>query len=127
MTFKPEVSILIRIGVIGYGYWGPNLVRNFVETPETQVVAVADMRQDRLDLVQRRYPGVEVTKDYRDILRHPLIDAVVISTPVSTHFPLALETLQAGKHVLVEKPMTTTSEEALRLIDEADRRNLTLM
>lgn len=118
---------MIRIGVIGYGYWGPNLVRNFVETSETQVVAVADMRQDRLDLVQCRYPGVEVTKDYRDILKHPKIDAVAISTPVSTHFPLALEALQAGKHVLVEKPMTTTSQEGLRLIDEADRRNLVLM
>ncbi len=118
---------MIRVGVIGYGYWGPNLVRNFVETSETQVIAVADMRQDRLDLVQSRYPGVEVTKDYRDILKHPKIDAVAISTPVSTHFPLALEALQAGKHVLVEKPMTTTSQEALRLIDEADRRNLVLM
>ena len=118
---------MIRIGVIGYGYWGPNLVRNFVETSETQVIAVADMRQDRLDLVQSRYPGVEVTKDYRDILKHPKIDAVAISTPVSTHFPLALEALQAGKHVLVEKPITTTSQEALRLIDEADRRNLVLM
>jgi predicted dehydrogenase len=103
------------------------LVRNFVETSETQVIAVADMRQDRLDLVQSRYPGVEVTKDYQDILKHPKIDAVAISTPVSTHFPLALEALQAGKHVLVEKPMTTTSQEALRLIDEADRRNLVLM
>jgi predicted dehydrogenase len=118
---------LIRIGVIGYGYWGPNLVRNFVETPDIQVIAVADMRQDRLDLLQRRYPGVGVTKDYRDILRNPKIEAVAISTPVSTHFPLALEALQAGKHVLVEKPMTTTSQEALRLIDEADRRNLVLM
>ena len=112
---------MIRIGVIGYGYWGPNLVRNFVETSETQVIAVADMRQDRLELVQCRYPGVEVTKDYRDILKHPKIDAVAISTPVSTHFPLALEALQAGKHVLVEKPMTTTSQEAMRLIDEASR------
>jgi predicted dehydrogenase len=118
---------LIRIGVIGYGYWGPNLVRNFVESPDIQVITVADMRQDRLDLVQRRYPGVEVTNDYRDILKHPKIDAVAISTPVSTHFSLALEALQAGKHVLVEKPMTTTSQEALRLIDEADRRNLILM
>lgn len=118
---------MIRIGVIGYGYWGPNLVRNFIETSETKVVAVADMKQDRLDLVQRRYPGVEVTNDYRDILKNPTIDAVAISTPVSTHFTLALEALQAGKHVLVEKPMTRTSQEALRLIDEADRRNLVLM
>ena len=118
---------MVRIGVIGYGYWGPNLVRNFVETPGCQLVSVSDLRQDRLDLVQRRYPGVEVTKDCRDIINHPQIDAVAISTPVSTHYPLALEALRAGKHVLVEKPMTKTSEEAMRLIDEAERRNLVLM
>lgn len=118
---------MIRIGVIGYGYWGPNLVRNFSETPEITVVAVADMKQDRLDLVSRRYPAVEITTSYRDLLSNPQIDAIAISTPVSTHFPLALEALQAGKHVLVEKPMTTSSEEAMRLIDEAERRKLVLM
>lgn len=118
---------MIRIGVIGYGYWGPNLVRNFVESPDTRVVMVSDLKQDRLDLVQRRYPGVEVTTDFQEILNHPNIDAVAISTPVSTHFPLALQALQSGKHVLVEKPMTTTSDDALRLIDEAERRKLILM
>jgi len=118
---------MVRVGVIGYGYWGPNLVRNFVETPDMQLIAVADLRQDRLDLVQRRYPGVEVTKDCREIINHPHIDAIAISTPVSTHFPLAMEALRAGKHVLVEKPMTSSSEEAMRLIDEAERRNLVLM
>jgi predicted dehydrogenase len=118
---------LIRIGVIGYGYWGPNLVRNFFECPVTDVVAVADLNGDRLGLVKRRYPGVETTSDYRDILRNPRIDAVAISTPVTTHFELAMEALEAGKHVLVEKPMTATSEEALRLIEKADRRNLVLM
>ena len=100
---------MVRIGVIGYGYWGPNLVRNFTEAPDTQVIAVADMRSERLQLVSRRYPGVEVTLDYRDVLNNPEVDAVAISTPVSTHFPLALEALQAGKHVLVEKPMTSDS------------------
>ncbi len=118
---------MIRMGVIGYGYWGPNLVRNFVESPDTRVVMVSDLKQDRLDLVQRRYPGVEVTTDFQEILNHPDIDAVAISTPVSTHFPLALQALQSGKHVLVEKPMTTTSEDAMRLIDEAERRKLILM
>ena len=118
---------MIRIGVIGYGYWGPNLVRNFFECPMTEVVAVADLSGDRLGLVNRRYPGVETTTDYRDILRNPRIDAVAISTPVTTHFALAMEALGAGKHVLVEKPMTATSEEALRLIEGADRHNLVLM
>jgi len=93
----------------------------------TEVVAVADLNSDRLGLLNRRYPSVETTTDYRDILRNPRIDAVAISTPVSTHFPLAMEALEAGKHVLVEKPMTATSEQALRLIEKADHRNLVLM
>jgi predicted dehydrogenase len=118
---------MVRVGVIGYGYWGPNLVRNFAEGSDTQVVAVADMKSDRLQLAARRYPGIETVSDYRDLLNNPRIDAVAISTPVSTHFPLAMEALQAGKHVLVEKPMTADSDQALRLIDEAARRNLVLM
>jgi predicted dehydrogenase len=91
------------------------------------VVTVADSRRDRLELLHRRHPNVAVTADYRSILEDPSIDAVAIATPVSTHFPLAMEALQAGKHVLVEKPMSTTTVEALRLIEEADRRNLILM
>ncbi|HYZ83669.1 MAG TPA: Gfo/Idh/MocA family oxidoreductase [Bryobacteraceae bacterium] len=118
---------MIRIGVVGYGYWGPNLVRNFVDAPTTQVVLVSDLRQDRLDVVQRRYPFIETTTDYRMLIADPRIDAVAISTPVSSHFQLAMEALQAGKHVLVEKPMTASTEEALRLIDEAEKRNLVLM
>ncbi len=118
---------MVRIGVIGYGYWGPNLVRNFAEVPDTQVLAVADMNSARLQVASRRYPGVQAVVDYRDLLKNPDIDAVAISTPVSTHFPLAMEALQAGKHVLVEKPMTADTEQAQRLIDEAARRNLVLM
>lgn len=117
----------MRIGVIGYGYWGPNLVRNFAETPDAEVVAVADLKQDRLDLVRRRHPTIEATNDFQRVIRDPHIDAVAVATPVSTHFPLAMEALQSGKHVLVEKPMTATSEEALRLIEAADRGNLVLM
>ncbi len=118
---------MIRIGVVGYGYWGPNLVRNFFECPDTEVAAVADMRQERLDLVARRYPGLRLTTAYKDLLNDPAIDAVAISTPVTTHFPLAMEALRAGKHVLVEKPMAASIEEAERLIDEAERRKLVLM
>ena len=117
----------MRIGVIGYGYWGPNLVRNFAETPDAEVVAVADVKQDRLDLVRRRHPALEATNDVRRVIRDPRIDAVAIATPVSMHFPLAMEALECGKHVIIEKPMTATSEEALRLIEAADRRNLVLM
>jgi predicted dehydrogenase len=118
---------MIRVGVIGYGYWGPNLVRNFAERPDAQVVAVADRRPERLALVQRRYPGIRVTADPADLIADPAVDAVVIATPVALHFELAIAALRAGKHVLVEKPMASTSEEASRLIDEAARRRLVLM
>jgi predicted dehydrogenase len=117
----------LRVGVIGYGYWGPNLVRNFAEHPGSEVVGIADMRLDRLAPVARRYPGVITTTNHRDLLNDPTIDAIAISTPISTHFDLALAALQAGKHVLVEKAMTATSEQALRLIEEAERRDRVLM
>jgi len=118
---------VINVGVIGYGYWGPNLVRNLFEVEETQVTAVSDMRQDRLDIVKSRYPSVEVSTNYNDLLNNPKIDAIAIATPVHTHFELALQALQSGKHVLVEKPMASSSEEVMRLIDEAEKRKLTLM
>ncbi|MCU1259812.1 MAG: oxidoreductase domain protein [Bryobacterales bacterium] len=118
---------MVRLGVIGYGYWGPNLVRNFSEAPGAQVTMVSDMRPDRLMLALRRYPSLKTTSDYRELLRDPDIDAVVIATPVSTHYDLAMKALQAGKHVLVEKPMTATTEQALRLVEEAAVRGLRLM
>jgi predicted dehydrogenase len=117
---------LIRIGVVGYGYWGPNLVRNFSEARDCQVVAVSDTRAERRALVQARYPAVDTAADYRELINDPNVDAIAIATPVSTHFPIALEALRAGKHVWVEKPLTTTSEHAARLIDEAARRRLVL-
>ncbi|OKH12883.1 oxidoreductase [Fischerella major NIES-592] len=117
----------INIGVIGYGYWGPNLVRNFVETPGAQVKTVSDFKPELLAKVQARYPNIQVTTDCQDIFNDPKIDAVAIATPVSTHFDLALAALQADKHVLVEKPMTVSSQQAMRLIEEAEKRNLVLM
>lgn len=118
---------MVNFGVVGYGYWGPNLVRNLFEVPETQVVAVSDMNQERLKLVKSRYPSVETTTDFQQLLNNPKIDAIAIATPVFTHYELALQALQSGKHVMVEKPMTSTSEQAMHLIDEAARRNLVLM
>lgn len=118
---------MINIGVIGYGYWGPNLVRNFVEAPGAQVLAVCDHRPERLALAESRYPGLKTTTSEKELLENPAIDAVAIATPVSSHFELALGALQAGKHVLVEKPLTETSEQAQTLIEEANRRNLILM
>jgi len=117
----------INIGVIGYGYWGPNLVRNFAEIPGAKVTSVSDFKPELLAKVQARYPAVKVTTDSQDLFKDPTIDAIAIATPVSTHFDLALAALQAGKHVMVEKPMTTTSEQAMRLIEEAEKRNLVLM
>jgi predicted dehydrogenase len=113
--------------MIGYGYWGPNLVRNFIEAPGSQVIAVSDLRQERLALVKARYPSIKTTTDHRDLILDPMIDAIVIATPVSTHFNLALQALQAGKHVLVEKPMAVTSEESNRLVEEAEHYQRVLM
>ena len=118
---------MIGVGVIGYGYWGPNLVRNFSECPGAAVRAVCDTRDERLAQVRRRYPGVATTTVPADLLSDPSIDAVVIATPVRHHFELALAALRAGKHVLVEKPLTASSDEASRLIDESARRRLVLM
>jgi len=118
---------MIGIGVIGYGYWGPNLVRNFAETPEARMVAVSDLRHERLALVGQRYPGVQTTKDYRELVADPRVDAVAIATPVSTHFEFAMHALRAGKHVLLEKPLAASSEEACRLIEEAERQRVVLM
>lgn len=118
---------MIGIGVVGFGYWGPNLVRNFQEMPDCRVAGISDLRPERLALASKRYPGMRVTPDARDLIRSPLIDAVVIATPVSTHYDLAMQALQAGKHVLVEKPLVQTIEQALRLTEEAERRRRVLM
>jgi predicted dehydrogenase len=119
--------MMIRVGVVGYGYWGPNLVRNFMETPGSEVVAVSDQKIEQLASVAKRYPTLSVTREYRELLTNPRIDAIAIATPVSSHFQIAMEALKAGKSVLVEKPMTADSEQALRLMEEADRRNLVVM
>ena len=118
---------MIRLGVIGYGYWGPNLVRNFVEARGSQLIAVSDLRPERLAFVKGRYPAIKTTTDHRDLLVDPNIDAIAIATPVSTHYEIAMQALKAGKHVLVEKPMTATSEQAIRLVEEAERLSRILM
>ena len=118
---------MIGVGVIGYGYWGPNLVRNFYETPGAQVIAVSDLRPDRLKLVKDRYPTVNVTNSHQALIEDPKVEAVVIATPVATHFELALAALQAGKHVLVEKPLASSAQQVLRLIDAAEKARRTIM
>jgi predicted dehydrogenase len=118
---------MIRVGVIGYGYWGPNLVRNFADSSNVEVVAVSDLRSERLANLNKRYPMIRITTNHRDLLADNDIDAIAIATPVSTHFPLAMEVLRAGKHVLVEKPLAASSEEAVQLIEVAERRRRVLM
>ena len=115
------------VGVIGYGYWGPNLVRNFAELDGVRVVGVADARAERRAAAAARYPGVSATADALELIARPEVDAVVVATPVSTHFELAMAALRAGKHVLVEKPLAASSAQCLRLVDEAERRRLVLM
>ena len=117
----------VRVGVIGYGYWGPNLVRNFAESGGAQVDAVSDMKPERSALVESRYPGVRASADAGSLLADPALDAVAIATPVSTHFELGMKALAAGKHVFMEKPLAATSEQALQLIEEAERRRRVLL
>jgi predicted dehydrogenase len=117
----------IGIGVVGYGYWGPNLVRNFANNPSARVVSISDLDPAKLATGRRLYPGVAMTSRYEDLLKDTMIDAIAIATPVHTHYDLALAALRAGKHVLVEKPLAQSADLIRRLIDEADRRGLTLM
>lgn len=116
----------LRIGIIGCGYWGPNLVRNFVEINNSDLVAVADVRSERLAHIHHNYPQIQGVTDFHDLFNMDL-DAVVVATPPVTHFSIAREALYQGLHVLVEKPITQKSVEARELIDLAQTKDLTLM
>lgn len=118
---------MINVGIIGYGYWGPNLVRNFFGQKDCVIKSVADARPNRLELLAKAYPSVQGVLNADDILNDPAIDAVVIATPVFTHFPLAQKALQNGKHVLLEKPMASSVQECNILIGLAAQKNLLLM
>ncbi|MBI4718569.1 MAG: Gfo/Idh/MocA family oxidoreductase [Planctomycetes bacterium] len=120
-----EVSL--SIGVIGCGHWGPNHVRVFSERERSRVVACADTNPARLARIRDRFPRVAVTTDYAEILHHPQIEAVVIATPTDTHAGIARQALEAGKHVLVEKPMCRTSDEGHDLIAAARLAHRVLM
>ena len=118
---------MVRVGVIGYGYWGPNLVRNFSEARGSSVVCVSDLKPERLALAAARYPGIRTTTDHLDLVRDTAVDAVAIATPLSTHFELAMCALEAGKHLLVAKPLAGTSDQAQRLVEAAERRGRVLL
>ena len=118
---------MINIGVIGCGYWGPNLVRNFHEVDEAEVLICCDKRQKRLDYIKKRYPSIEVTADPDELIQDKRLDAVAIATPVSTHHGLAGKALAAGKHVLVEKPLAASTDECKELIELAEKNSRKLM
>ena len=118
---------VIRIGVIGYGYWGPNIVRNFHGQERSRVVAVCDKSLKSLERVRHSYADMAVTADSNDLLKATDIDAVAVVTPVWTHYELAKAALENGKHVFVEKPFTCSTAQAEELIELAERKNLKIM
>lgn len=118
---------MITIGVIGYGYWGPNLVRNFFENDSCKLKIVADLNKESLRLLKKRHPTIEVTTLTTTLLSDPHLDAIVIATPVGTHFQIAYEALMKNKHVLIEKPITTSVEQTEKLIALAKKKKRVLM
>ena len=118
---------MIRIGVIGYGYWGPNIVRNFHTSSSSEVVMVCDKSEKCLERLKKAHPSIPFTTDENEILKSPDIDVVAVVTPVWTHFELAKKALENGKHVFVEKPFTSSVAQAEELIELAERKNLKIM
>jgi len=118
---------LIRFAVLGYGHWGPNLARNIAVSCSCRLTAICDLSSSRLDTARQKHPRVLLTEDYAGVIANPGIDAIVVATPVQSHFQLAMAAFRAGKHVLIEKPLTSTSGEALALIEESERRGLVVM
>jgi predicted dehydrogenase len=120
-------SDVIRFGVVGYGYWGPNVVRNLDQLEKADLLAVCDMNASARQRVQKAHPNVTVTSDSAELIKSSDIDAIAVVTPVWTHYELAKAALENGKHVFVEKPFTSNTAQAEELIDLAARKNLKLM
>lgn len=118
---------MIDLAVIGCGYWGPNLIRNFHSHEDCCMSLACDIRQDRLDYIKHRFPNIETTADMNTVFSSTRIEAVVVATPVSQHFPMAKAALEAGKHVFIEKPMAGNSDQCQQLIDLAEKKGLTIM
>ena len=124
---RPAPRGKLGVAVIGCGYWGPNLIRNLNACPLTEVVSLCDQAAETLARAAASCPSARPTAEFREVLADPAVEAVAIATPVTTHAPLALAALRAGKHVLVEKPMALSSRDAEELVAVADRQQLTLM
>jgi len=117
---------LIGVGVVGVGYWGPNLVRSLLSLPDCKLVRACDAKAGRLRYLKEQFPQVEVTSDYADLLHDSRLDAICIATPVSTHRDLALRALASGRHVFVEKPLAPSSQDALDIVEAAAHRDRVL-
>jgi predicted dehydrogenase len=118
---------MIGIAIAGYGYWGPNLARNFAETEGASLAMVCDADQKRLALAQKRFPALDCVSDFDEVLRNPAVNAIAIATPVHTHYDLAKRAIKAGKHVLVEKPLTSRVDQAEELVALAEKNGVVLM
>jgi predicted dehydrogenase len=118
---------MIRIGIIGYGYWGPRIARNFQGIPGCELAVICDKSPEMLRRAGQAFPNISVTSDLQDVLGSPCIDAVCVITPVWTHYELAKAALENGKHVFVEKPFTSTVAQAEELIELAERKHLQIM
>jgi predicted dehydrogenase len=125
--FGNQNGSAVRVAVVGLGYWGPNLLRALFELDSVEVAYICDLDSDRLDRFSRRYPSARATRDLDNVLSDRTVDAVVIATPVFSHYGLATRALQAGKHVFVEKPLASSSAEASELIDLADQMDRVIM
>ncbi len=115
---------MIRTAVIGIGYWGPNIVRNFMAEPDIDLKYCVDLSKEALDYIKNIYPTIEIALDYEDIISKNDVDLVAICTPVYTHYEIAKKALEAGKHVFIEKPMSSTSNQAIELVNLAEKKNL---
>ena len=118
---------MIKIGVIGYGYWGPNIVRNFQAVDHCKVGSICDLNQKSLDRARKSFPAVETTRFPEQVLASTDIDAIAVITPVATHYPLAKKALENGKHIFVEKPFTQNAAQAEELVELAEKKNLKIM
>ncbi|MEE3253015.1 MAG: Gfo/Idh/MocA family oxidoreductase [Nitrospinota bacterium] len=119
--------MIIKVGIIGFGYWGPNLARNFNTASNVKLFKIADTNLERCNIAKKNYPNIEVTTNTDELIQSSDIDLVVIATPVSTHFELAMKALENGKHVWIEKPIASNAEEAMEIANRAEQKNLIVM
>lgn len=126
MKKKKNSSSTIGIAIVGAGYWGPNLIRNFNNLRDCKIQWICDKKSGRLRYINKRWPNISLTERYDEVIKDPSVDAVIIATPVSTHYSLGISALKAGKHVFIEKPLAITGEQAEEIVKLADQKKLVL-